>query len=67
MGKTMTMPREELIEGELIKAVQNLETTLVFLRVALRFANGVESILILQLIEDAAKLNNRISHLRDAI
>jgi len=61
------IPREEKMESEIIKAVYSSKNTAEFLREILHLANGVEAILILQLIEDAAKLNQRINQLREAI
>ena len=63
----MTRPREEIVEEQLIRTGHSLGFAVSGLQSALRHANAVEAIVLLQLIEDAAKLTARVNQLRGAM
>ena len=61
------MTREEIVKEKLIKTDHSLGFAISALQEALQHSTHVESILILRLIEDAAKLNQRVNELRGAV
>ena len=61
------MSKTDILTEELTKTTHSMEFALRGLQAALNASNGIEGILILDMIETAAKLELRIKNMLDAI
>lgn len=61
------MTRLDQLAESLLKASHSIEFVLSDLQAGNKLANALESVLLLQLIEEAAKLRNRITAVASAI
>jgi len=61
------MTREEIIKEQLLRTDHSLGFAVRGLQEALHGSTAVEAIILLQLIEDAAKLTQRVNELRGAV